>query len=91
VDFEKAIDRVVGGIEKKSKVLPPEEKKIVAHHEAGHATASWFLEHAAPLLKVSIIPRAQSLGYAQYLPKEDFITTKEQVCIRLEIDCSLLL
>eukprot|EP00698_Gefionella_okellyi_P005572 TRINITY_DN15074_c0_g1_i1.p1 TRINITY_DN15074_c0_g1~~TRINITY_DN15074_c0_g1_i1.p1 ORF type:complete len:761 (+),score=188.12 TRINITY_DN15074_c0_g1_i1:38-2320(+) len=78
-DFDKALDRVIGGLEKKSRVLPQEEKIIVAHHEAGHATASWFLEHAAPLLKVSIIPRAQALGYAQYLPKEDFLTTKQQL------------
>lgn len=68
--FEQAIERVIGGIERKSNVLSPEEKKIVAHHEAGHAVAGWYLEHANPLLKVSIIPRGKALGYAQYLPKE---------------------
>lgn len=66
--FEQAIERVIAGLEKKSKLLSPEEKRIVAHHEAGHAVAGWFLEHAHPLLKVSIIPRGSgALGYAQYL------------------------
>ena len=67
--FEQAIERVIGGLEKKSLVLTPEEKKTVAYHEAGHAICGWFFEHADPLLKVSIIPRGQgALGYAQYLP-----------------------
>lgn len=79
IDFEKAIDRVIAGIEKKSKVLQPAEKKTTAYHEAGHAVASWFLEHANPLLKVSIIPRGESLGYAMYIPKEQRLHTKEQL------------
>jgi cell division protease FtsH len=71
VDFEKAVDRVIGGLEKKTMVLSPLEKKIVAYHEAGHAVAGWFLEHADPLLKVTIVPRSSgALGFAQYLPKE---------------------
>lgn len=69
------------GLEKKSQVLQPDEKKTVAYHEAGHAVAGWFLEHADPLLKVSIIPRGKGLGYAQYLPKEQYLYTKEQVLI----------
>src|SRR3546814_6091121 len=70
-DFQDAIDRVIGGLEKKNKIISPEEKKIVAFHEAGHAVAGWFLEHADPLVKVSIVPRGvAALGYAQYLPKE---------------------
>lgn len=67
------------GMEKKTQVLGIEEKKTVAYHEAGHAVAGWFLEHADPLLKVSIIPRGKGLGYAQYLPKEAYLYTKEQV------------
>jgi AFG3 family protein len=79
-DFEDAIDKVIGGLEKKNKVLSPEEKNIVAHHEAGHAVVGWFLEHADPLLKVSIVPRGSgALGYAQYLPKERYLTTREQI------------
>ncbi|KAI9202502.1 peptidase family M41-domain-containing protein [Polychytrium aggregatum] len=78
--FELAIERVIGGLEKKTKVLSPEEKKIVAHHEAGHAVAGWYLEHANPLLKVSIIPRGLgALGYAQYLPKEDNLHSTEKI------------
>ncbi|KAH8018747.1 hypothetical protein HPB51_011379 [Rhipicephalus microplus] len=77
--FEQAIERVVAGMEKKTNVLQPEEKKTVAYHEAGHAVAGWFLEHADPLLKVSIIPRGKGLGYAQYLPKEQYLYTTEQV------------
>ena len=70
--FEQAIERVVGGLEKKSKVLSPEEKRTVAYHEAGHAICGWYFQHADPLLKVSIIPRSQGvLGYAQYLPAGD--------------------
>ncbi|WP_338762507.1 ATP-dependent zinc metalloprotease FtsH [Bernardetia sp. ABR2-2B] len=80
VDFESAIDRVIGGLEKKNKIISPEEKKIVAYHEAGHAVAGWFLEHADPLVKVSIVPRGiAALGYAQYLPKEQFLYTTEQL------------
>jgi len=79
-DFSGAIDRIIGGLEKKSKVLSLEEKTLVAHHEAGHAVTGWFLKHAAPLLKVSIVPRGSAaLGYAQYLPKEQKLHTKEQM------------
>ncbi len=79
-DFQDAIDRVIGGLEKKNKIISPEEKKIVAYHEAGHAVAGWFLEHADPLVKVSIVPRGvAALGYAQYLPKEQFLYTQEQL------------
>ncbi|MAB65710.1 MAG: AAA family ATPase [Bacteroidetes bacterium] len=79
-DFESAIDRVIGGLEKKNKIISPEEKKIVAYHEAGHAVAGWYLEHANPLVKVSIVPRGlAALGYAQYLPKEQFLHQTEQL------------
>lgn len=79
-DFQDAIDRVIGGLEKKSKIISPEEKNIVAYHEAGHAIAGWFLRHADPLVKVSIVPRGlAALGYAQYLPKEQFLYTREQL------------
>jgi len=79
-DFEDAIDRVIGGLEKKNKIILPSEKRIVAYHEAGHAVAGWFLEHADPLVKVSIVPRGvAALGYAQYLPKEQFLHTTEQM------------
>jgi len=81
--FEQAIERVVAGMEKKSNVLQPLEKKTVAYHEAGHAVAGWFLEHADPLLKVSIIPRGKGLGYAQYLPKEQYLYTQEQLFDRM--------
>lgn len=78
-DFQDAIDRVIGGLEKKNKIISPDEKRIVAYHEAGHAVAGWFLEHADPLVKVSIVPRGvAALGYAQYLPKEQFLYTTEQ-------------
>merc|ERR1712012_183711 len=78
--FEAAIERVIAGLEKKTQVLAPAEKRTVAYHEAGHAVAGWFLEHADPLLKVSIIPRSSgALGYAQYLPKEVFLRTQEQI------------
>ena len=78
-DFEKATDRVVGGLES-NKIISKEEREIVAHHEAGHAVAGWFLEHADPLLKVTIIPRSSgALGFAQYLPKEVFLRTEEQI------------
>lgn len=79
-DFQDAVDRVIGGLEKKNKIISPEEKKIVAYHEAGHAIAGWYLEHADPLVKVSIVPRGvAALGYAQYLPKEQFLYTTEQL------------
>jgi len=78
--FELAVDRVIGGLEKKNKVMSKEEKKTVAYHEAGHAVAGWFLEHADPLLKVSIVPRGKAaLGYAQYLPKDLSLHTKAQL------------
>lgn len=80
IDFQAAIDRVIGGLEKKSKIISPEEKLIVSYHEAGHAVSGWFLEHVDPLVKVSIVPRGvASLGYAQYLPKEQFLYTTEQL------------
>lgn len=80
IDFQDAIDRVIGGLEKKNKIISPEEKEIVAYHEAGHAVAGWFLEHADPLLKVSIVPRGMAaLGYAQYLPKEQYLYRTEQL------------
>ncbi len=79
-DFQDAIDRVIGGLEKKNKIISPEEKEIVAYHEAGHAIAGWFLENADPLLKVSIVPRGvAALGYAQYLPKEQYLYRTEQL------------
>ncbi|KAB2869519.1 MAG: ATP-dependent zinc metalloprotease FtsH, partial [Bacteroidales bacterium] len=78
-DFLDAIDRIIGGLEKKNKIISKEEKKTIAYHEAGHATVSWLLEHANPLLKVSIIPRGRSLGAAWYLPEERQITTTEQL------------
>lgn len=79
-DFQDAIDRVIGGLEKKNKLISPEEKKIVGYHESGHAIAGWYLEHANPLVKVSIVPRGvAALGYAQYLPKEQFLYTAEQL------------
>ncbi len=79
-DFQDAIDRVIGGLEKKNKIISPDEKKIVAYHEAGHAVAGWYLEHTDPLVKVSIVPRGlAALGYAQYLPREQFLHTTEQM------------
>ncbi len=82
--FEQAIERVIAGLERKSRVLSPEEKKTVAYHEAGHAVCGWFLEHADPLLKVSIIPRGVgALGYAQYLPKERYLFSTEQLLDRM--------
>ncbi|AKQ44743.1 peptidase M41 [Rufibacter radiotolerans] len=79
-DFNDAIDRVIGGLEKKNKIISPEEKKIVAYHEAGHAIVGWFMEHCDPLVKVSIVPRGvAALGYAQYLPKEQFLYNTEQL------------
>ncbi|KAL7878492.1 hypothetical protein AOLI_G00094660 [Acnodon oligacanthus] len=81
--FEQAVERVIGGLEKKTQVLQPAEKTTVAYHEAGHAVVGWFLEHADPLLKVSIIPRGKGLGYAQYLPKEQYLFTREQMFDRM--------
>ncbi len=80
VDFQYAMDRVIGGLEKKNKIISPEEKEIVAYHEAGHAVAGWFLEFADPLVKVSIVPRGvAALGYAQYLPREQYLYRAEQL------------
>jgi cell division protease FtsH len=79
-DFQEAIDKVIGGLERRSKVISPEERNIVAYHESGHAIAGWFLPHADPLVKVSIIPRGiAALGYAQYMPKEQYLYTKAQL------------
>ena len=78
-DFLDAVDRIVGGLEKKNKIITPEEKQAIAFHEAGHATVSWILEHAAPLVKVTIVPRGQSLGAAWYLPEERLIVRPEQM------------
>jgi cell division protease FtsH len=78
-DFLDAVDRIVGGLEKKNKIITPEEKKTIAYHEAGHALVSWLLEHAAPLVKVTIVPRGQSLGAAWYLPEERQIVRTEQM------------
>jgi cell division protease FtsH len=78
-DFLDAVDRIIGGLEKKSKIISPNEKKTIAYHEAGHATVSWMLEHAAPLIKVTIVPRGKSLGAAWYLPEERQLTTTEQM------------
>ncbi len=86
-DFLAAIDRIVGGLEKKTKVMTADEKRAIALHEAGHATISWFLEHANPLIKVTIVPRGRALGAAWYLPEERQITTKEQM---LDEMCSTL-
>ncbi|HVW95732.1 MAG TPA: ATP-dependent zinc metalloprotease FtsH [Mucilaginibacter sp.] len=79
-DFQDAIDRVIGGLEKKNTLITPEEKRVVAYHEAGHAIAGWYLEHTDPLVKVSIVPRGvAALGYAQYLPNERFLVAKEEL------------
>lgn len=78
-DFLDAVDRIIGGLEKKNKIITTEEKKVIAYHEAGHATVSWLLEHASPLVKVTIVPRGRSLGAAWYLPEERQITTKLQL------------
>ncbi|CAO3679283.1 unnamed protein product [Rhizopus microsporus] len=83
-DFEDAIERVIAGLEKKSRVLSPEEKKTVAYHEAGHAIAGWYLKYADPLLKVSVIPRGSAaLGYAQYLPQDQYLYSKKQLLDRM--------
>lgn len=86
-DFMNAVDRIVGGLEKKNKIITQDEKRSIAIHEAGHATLSWFLEHANPLVKVTIVPRGKALGAAWYLPEERQITTKEQM---LDEMCALL-
>ena len=86
-DFLDAVDRIIGGLEKKSKVMTESEKKTIAIHEAGHATLSWFLEHANPLIKVTIVPRGRALGAAWYMPEERQITTKEQM---LDEMCAIL-
>lgn len=78
-DFLDAVDRIVGGLEKKNKIITPEEKKVIAYHEAGHATVSWLLEHASPLVKVTIVPRGRSLGAAWYLPEERQLNSSEQM------------
>ncbi|MCX8020573.1 MAG: ATP-dependent zinc metalloprotease FtsH [Chitinophagaceae bacterium] len=79
-DFQDAVDRVIGGLEKKNKIISPEEKKIIAYHESGHAVCGWFLEHAYPLLKVTIVPRGTAaLGYAQYTPKEQYLYNTDQL------------
>jgi cell division protease FtsH len=87
-DFQDAVDRVIGGLEKKNKIISPEEKKIIAYHEAGHAVCGWYLEHAYPLLKVTIVPRGTAaLGYAQYTPKEQYLYNtdqlNDQICMTL--------
>lgn len=83
-DFQDAIDRVIGGLEKKNKIISPEEKEIIAYHEAGHAICGWFLEHAYPLLKVTIVPRGTAaLGYAQYTPKEQYLYNTDQLMDQL--------
>lgn len=83
-DFNYALDRVIGGLEKKNKLISPQEKEIIAYHEAGHAVCGWFLEHASPLVKVTIVPRGiGTLGYAQYLPKEEYITRTQQLLDRM--------
>ncbi len=83
-DFNFALDRVIGGLEKKNKLISPKEKEIIAFHEAGHAICGWYLEHASPLVKVTIVPRGiGTLGYAQYLPKEEYITRTEQLLDRM--------
>ncbi|WP_436416479.1 ATP-dependent zinc metalloprotease FtsH [Petrimonas sp.] len=86
-DFISAVDRIIGGLEKKNKIITQDEKKSIAIHEAGHATLSWFLEHANPLVKVTIVPRGKALGAAWYLPEERQITTKDQM---LDEMCALL-
>jgi AFG3 family protein len=83
-DFNYALDRVIGGLEKKNKLISPKEKEIIAYHEAGHAICGWYLEHASPLVKVTIVPRGMgTLGYAQYLPKEEYIIRTEQLLDRM--------
>src|SRR5690625_5886937 len=83
-DFNYALDKVIGGLEKRNKLISPGEKKVIAYHEAGHAICGWYLEHASPLVKVTIVPRGiGTLGYAQYLPQEEYITSTEQLLDRM--------
>jgi AFG3 family protein len=87
-DFQDAVDRVIGGLEKKNKIISPDEKRIIAYHEAGHAICGWYLEHAYPLLKVTIVPRGTAaLGYAQYTPREQYLYNtdqlNDQICMTL--------
>jgi len=83
-DFQDAVDRVIGGLEKKNKIISPDEKRIIAYHEAGHAICGWYLEHAYPLLKVTIVPRGTAaLGYAQYTPKEQYLYNTDQLTDQL--------
>lgn len=85
-DFQDAVDRVIGGLEKKNKIIRPEEKKIIAYHEAGHAVAGWFLKHASPLVKVTIIPRGiAALGYAQYLPREQYLYSTDALLDQMAV------
>ena len=86
-DFLDAVDRIIGGLERKSKIITPQEKKSIAHHEAGHATVSWLLPNANPLFKVTIVPRGQALGAAWYLPEERQLVTKDQMIDEM---CSLI-
>lgn len=80
IDFELASERIIGGVEKKSTLITPETKRTVAYHECGHGVVSWFMEHASPLLKLTIIPRSKgALGYAQYLPNENQVYTRKQL------------
>ena len=79
LSLSKAIDRVIAGIEKKSNVIKPHEKSKIAHHEAGHAVAGWFLEHADPLVKVTIVPRGRALGFAMYQPSDLNLMPEEQI------------
>ena len=84
IDFQDAVDRVIGGLEKKNKIISPDEKKIIAYHEAGHAVCGWFLEHAYPLLKVTIVPRGTAaLGYAQYTPREQYLHRTDDLIHRI--------
>lgn len=85
LDFNEAIDRVTTGLEKKNMIIQPEEKKSIAYHEAGHALTSWYLEHAHPFVRVTIIPRSESLGHALYLPKEKYLTIKEELLDRISV------
>ena len=83
-DFNYALDKVIAGLEKRAKVIAPNEKRVIAYHEAGHAVCGWFLEHASPLVKVTIVPRTiGALGYAQYLPKDEYIVRTEQMLDRM--------
>jgi cell division protease FtsH len=83
-DFNYALDKAIGGLEKRNKIISPEEKRVIAYHEAGHAICGWYLQHASPLVKVTIVPRGiGTLGYAQYLPKDEYIVRTEQLLDRM--------